>query len=175
MAHSLHPTVSILFASIYRPGEQVGCTPSGVEKHSQRRPPPVAASFHFCFPSAPPCPQPPRAPYHCWLPLVFSWHAMCTSPLNCSNQVDSQLRALLCRQVAFLWTCTVKIGPYNTMLRRREMEHGAQIHCESKIVEQRHVQIHPVGWFNPKTQSRCKIAASRATNCSSFPFLFHSS
>lgn len=34
MAYHLYPTASILFTSIYRPREQVGCTPSGVEKNS---------------------------------------------------------------------------------------------------------------------------------------------
>lgn len=34
MATHRYPTVSILFTSIYRPGEQVDCTPGGVEKRS---------------------------------------------------------------------------------------------------------------------------------------------
>lgn len=34
MAYYLYPAVSILFTSIYSWGEQVGCTSSGVEKHS---------------------------------------------------------------------------------------------------------------------------------------------
>lgn len=101
MAYHLYPTVSILFTSIYRPREQVGCTPLEWKK--------TTSCTHLLwlphFISASPLPPLPAAGSTFGMQCVLSLFSVVT-------RWTGQLKAQVYNQVAMymVWWC-VEMGP----------------------------------------------------------------